>query len=107
MERLFKIPVIEAYAMMEAAHQMICNPFNKRKPGTVGVGVGVEVRIVDKNGRNVEMGEVVIRGANVTSGYINRPEANAAAFLEGGFFCTGDQGYFDKDGYLVLRGRLS
>jgi acyl-CoA synthetase (AMP-forming)/AMP-acid ligase II len=52
-----------------------------------------------------ERGEVVIRGANVTRGYEDSPEANAASFIDG-WFRTGDQGYLDEDGYLLLTGRL-
>ena len=52
-----------------------------------------------------ELGEVVIRGRNVTAGYENNPEANAAAFTNG-WFRTGDQGVLDEDGYLRLTGRL-
>lgn len=52
-----------------------------------------------------EVGEVVIRGANVTTGYENNPQANQAAFING-WFRTGDQGRFDADGYLFLTGRL-
>ena len=50
-------------------------------------------------------GEVVIRGANVTAGYANNPEANATAFTDG-WFRTGDQGFLDEDGYLEITGRL-
>jgi acyl-CoA synthetase (AMP-forming)/AMP-acid ligase II len=52
-----------------------------------------------------EIGEVVIRGPNVTAGYEANPEANAKAFLNG-WFRTGDQGMFDEDGFLLLTGRL-
>ncbi|MHB9026166.1 MAG: AMP-binding protein [Armatimonadota bacterium] len=110
LERLFDAPVVEAYGMTEAAHQMASNPLppRPRKPGSVGPAAGPEVAIMDADGALLpaeEVGEVVIRGANVTGGYENNPAANASAFT-GGWFRTGDQGYLDADGYLFLTGRL-
>ncbi len=106
----FGVPVIEAYGMTEAAHQMTCNPFPPLpcKPGSVGLPTGVEVAIMDPAGNIAPAGttgEVVIRGDNVTLGYTNNSEANAEAFKDG-WFRTGDQGHFDQDGYLFLTGRL-
>jgi acyl-CoA synthetase (AMP-forming)/AMP-acid ligase II len=100
LEDTYGVPVLEAYAMTEAAHQMTSNPLPplKRKPGSVGLPQGVQVRIIN--------GEVCVRGTNVTRGYINRPEANKESFLEGGWFRTGDQGYKDEEGFLYLTGRL-
>lgn len=97
--------------MTEAAHQMTSNPLPpaKRKPGTVGLGQGVEVRILDDKGVEVpkgQEGEISIRGENVTSGYINNPKANAESFTKEGFFRTGDQGKLDDDGYVVITGRI-
>ncbi|KAL8284850.1 hypothetical protein RB601_006663 [Gaeumannomyces tritici] len=112
LEAAFKAPVLEAYAMTEAAHQMTSNPLpevGKRKPGSVGVGQGVEVRILDDKGDELAQGsegEICIRGENVTKGYLNNTEANAGAFTKGGFFRTGDQGKMDEDGYLVITGRI-
>ncbi|MCJ7831168.1 MAG: non-ribosomal peptide synthetase, partial [Dehalococcoidia bacterium] len=110
LEQAFGAPVIEAYGMTEAAHQMASNPLppRQRKPGSVGVAAGPEVAIMDPTGRFLpagERGEIVIRGANVTAGYLNNPEANSRSFVHG-WFRTGDQGYQDADGYLVLTGRL-
>ncbi|KAK4049654.1 hypothetical protein OIV83_003929 [Microbotryomycetes sp. JL201] len=109
LESAFNAPVLEAYAMTEAAHQMTSNPLPpaKRKPGTVGLGQGVSIRILafDKD-EDVEEGEVSIKGANVTLGYINNPEANSKSFTKDGYFRTGDRGRLDEDGYLVLTGRL-
>lgn len=108
-EEHFKAPVLEAYAMTEAAHQMTSNPlpkYGKHKPGSVGVGQGVEVVILDEQGKPVEEGEVCIRGANVTRGYLNNPKATAESFTQDGYFRTGDQGKKDKDGYLILTGRI-
>ncbi|MGH7580639.1 MAG: non-ribosomal peptide synthetase, partial [Gemmatimonadales bacterium] len=110
LEETFGAPVIEAYGMTEAAHQMASNPLppRPRKPGSVGVAAGPEVAIMDPEGRLLpagEQGEVVIRGPNVTRGYESNPEANRAAFTDG-WFRTGDQGCLDGDGYLRLTGRL-
>lgn len=109
-EALFDAPMIEAYGMTEASHQMAANPLppGERKPGSVGRGTNVEIAIMDEDGAILEQGatgEVVIKGRNVTAGYENNPEANAAAFTDG-WFRTGDQGYLDADGYLFLTGRL-
>jgi acyl-CoA synthetase (AMP-forming)/AMP-acid ligase II len=110
LEEIFHAPVIEAYGMTEAAHQMTSNPLppSTRKPGSVGLPAGPEIRIMDETGRVLssgETGEVVIRGENVMAGYQDNPEANAVAFTDG-WFRTGDQGRFDEDGYLFLSGRL-
>jgi len=109
-EQVFGVPLVEAYAMTEAAHQMTCNPLppGVRKPGTVGPAAGPEVAVMDEAGRLLaagEVGEVVIRGINVTAGYENNPDANAAAFTDG-WFRTGDQGRMDDDGYVTITGRL-
>ena len=110
LEATFDAPVIEAYGMTEAAHQMACNPLppRERKPGSVGVAAGPEVAIMDAAGHLLpvgQIGEVVIRGANVTSGYRNNDAANAEGFVDD-WFRTGDQGVIDADGYLRLTGRL-
>jgi len=108
LENRFGSPVIEAYGMTEAAHQVASNPLPPlpRKPGTVGLGA--EISIIDGNGRHLAAntrGEVVVRGPNVMRGYRNNPEANAAAFIDG-WFRTGDIGVIDSDGYLALTGRI-
>jgi len=110
LEETFNAPVIEAYAMTEASHQMTCNPLppGVRKPGTVGLPAGPKVSIMDEEGNLLEagrVGEVVIRGPNVTSGYENNPKANTESFTNG-WFRTGDQGVMDDDGYLTITGRL-
>jgi acyl-CoA synthetase (AMP-forming)/AMP-acid ligase II len=111
----FGAPVVEAYGMTEAAHQMCCNPLPPRaqKPGSVGVASGPEVRIAheadDKLVDNSTIGEIVISGPAVTPGYEGNPKANEGAFFESGgqrWFRTGDQGAFDDEGYLNLTGRL-
>ncbi|HEY2030865.1 MAG TPA: acyl--CoA ligase [Myxococcales bacterium] len=110
LEKVFRCPVIEAYGMTEASHQMASNPLppRPRKPGFVGVAAGPEIGIMDEEGKLLpsgEIGEVVIRGPNVTPGYEANPEANAKAFTNG-WFRTGDQGSIDSEGYLQLTGRL-
>ncbi len=110
LEETFCAPLIESYGMTEAAHQMASNPLPPavRKPGSVGLAAGPEIAIMDEQGGLLPrgaVGEIVIRGPNVTSGYENNPKANAEAFV-GGWFRTGDQGVIDADGYLSLTGRL-
>ena len=110
LEAAFKVPVIEAYGMTEAAHQMASNalPPKPRKPGTVGPAAGPEVRIADLEGKTVPVGatgEIVIRGPNVMTEYENNPAANAEAFYAD-WFRTGDQGTMDADGYVTITGRL-
>ncbi|MEO8331820.1 MAG: acyl--CoA ligase [Gallionella sp.] len=110
LEKVFSAPLIESYGMTEAAHQMASNPLPpaKRIPGSVGIAAGPEIAIMDNDGKLLAsgvIGEVVIRGENVTLGYENNPKANAEAFTNG-WFRTGDQGSLTSDGYLTLTGRL-
>ena len=110
LEEAFGAPVLEAYGMTEAAHQMASNPLppSARKPGAVGPGTNVGISIRDGKGNVLpagERGEVCISGPNVVKGYENNPEANATAFF-GEWFRTGDQGMLDEQGYLSLTGRL-
>jgi acyl-CoA synthetase (AMP-forming)/AMP-acid ligase II len=96
--------------MTEATHQMASNPLppKARKPGAVGLAAGPEVAIMAEDGNLLPaggIGEIVIRGANVTRGYENNPKANAEGFTNG-WFRTGDQGTMDADGYISLTGRL-
>ena len=110
LETRFGSPVLEAYGMTEASHQMSSNllpPFD-RSPGTVGQGTGVEIAIMNELGTLLNPnnpGEVVIKGENVTLGYHNNPSANAEAFTNG-WFRTGDQGEISNSGILTLTGRL-
>jgi acyl-CoA synthetase (AMP-forming)/AMP-acid ligase II len=110
MEETFGVPVLEAYGMTEAAHQVASNPLRdgKHVSGSVGTGTGVSIAIMDQDG-NIEpvgvTGEVVIKGENITQGYEDNPEANRNSFTNG-WFRTGDQGVMDSDGYLKLVGRL-
>jgi len=79
-----------------------------RKPGTVGLPAGPEVQIMGEDGSILApnlVGEIVIRGPNVTVGYENNPKANEEGFRNG-WFRTGDQGVKDADGYISITGRL-
>jgi len=110
LEAAFGAPVIEAYGMTEASHQMTSNPLppRARKPGSVGMATGQQVAVMDEAGKLLGpgmSGEVVIRGENVTTGYQSNAEANAQCFTNG-WFRTGDQGVLDEDGYLTITGRL-
>lgn len=104
-------PVLEAYGMTEAAHQMGSNPLppEPHKASSVGRATGsTEIAIMDRGGRMLasgEQGEVVIRGPNVIDEYEGNPEANRESFTDG-WFRTGDEGGLDGDGYLFLVGRI-
>jgi acyl-CoA synthetase (AMP-forming)/AMP-acid ligase II len=107
---LFDVPVVEAYGMTEASHQMACNPLppGASKPGSVGLATGIQVATLDTTNALLppgERGEVVIKGPTVIDGYENNPEANRSAFTDG-WFRTGDEGFLDAEGYLFLTGRL-
>ena len=111
LEHAFNAPVLEAYAMTEGAHQITSNPLPpaKRLPGSVGIAQGVELRIFDQTGNTMPLGaegEICVKGENITKGYLNNPEANATSFTRDGFFKTGDQGKQDKDGYVIITGRI-
>jgi acyl-CoA synthetase (AMP-forming)/AMP-acid ligase II len=108
-ESAYGVPMLEAYGMTEASHQMASNPLPPREriPGSVGVATGTQIEIADKAGNLLAdgtAGEVVIRGPGVMPGYVNNLAATAEAFF-GDWFRTGDRGVL-RDGYLVLEGRL-
>jgi acyl-CoA synthetase (AMP-forming)/AMP-acid ligase II/thioesterase domain-containing protein/acyl carrier protein len=110
-ERWFGVPVVEAYGMTEAAHQITSNPLppDVRKPGSVGVSTGTEIAIFDELGQPLGpdcVGEIVIRGRNVISHYLGDSSADRECFKLGWFY-TGDRGLIDRDGYLFLKGRGS
>ena len=112
LESRFGAPVLEAYGMTEAAHQMSSSPMppGDRYPGTVGLPTGLDVAVMSDTD-SVQFaetdvpGEVVIRGEQVMWGYHNNDEANSESFVDG-WFRTGDQGFINGDGYLTLTGRL-
>ena len=111
LQAAFSAPVIPAYGMTETAHQAASNPLpadGPVKPASVGVPTGVQIQVTNPDGSPAPArvtGEIWIRGAAVTAGYRDNPDANAASFT-GGWFHTGDLGYADTDGYLFLRGRI-
>jgi acyl-CoA synthetase (AMP-forming)/AMP-acid ligase II len=108
-EDQYRAPMLEAYGMTEASHQMSSNPLPPAAhlAGSVGVPTGTQIRIVTKSGTFLPdgtAGEVVIRGPGVMSEYANNPAATAEAFF-GEWFRTGDRGVF-RAGYLFLEGRI-
>src|SRR5258708_9855 len=110
MEELFGAPVLEAYGMTEASHQMSSNPQPPlaRKPGSVGPGTGVKIGIMDDNGNLLtcgQRGEVSIQGPNVVPEYENNPKATAKSSTNG-WTGTVDDGCLHADGYLTLTRRL-
>ena len=110
MEDYFEAPVLEAYGMTEASHQMASNPLPPaaRKPGSVGLATGVRISVLDDCGAPLpagQPGEVCVDGPGVIREYENNPEATAKSFF-GEWFRTGDQGILDADGYLRLTGRI-
>ncbi|MBM0127118.1 class I adenylate-forming enzyme family protein [Pimelobacter simplex] len=109
-EERFGFPLVEGYGLSEGTCASTCNPVDgPRKPGTVGPALpGQLVAIMAPDGTLVadgERGEVVIKGANVMRGYLNRPEATAEA-LGDGWLHTGDVGILDEDGYLRIVDRI-
>ena len=108
-EELFELPLLQAYGMTEAAHQMATNPLPpaERRPGSVGRATGVEIALFDEEWNRVDgaTGEVAIRGRSVVDGYRDNPEANETSFRDG-WFRTGDVGRVSSDGYLTLAGRI-
>jgi acyl-CoA synthetase (AMP-forming)/AMP-acid ligase II len=107
----FRVPLISAYGMTEASHQVSSNPLpvhGSNKPSSVGLPTGVEVRIVTEDGKDAatgSIGEIWVRGATVTNGYLNNPQANSTSFVDG-WFRSGDLGSRDADGYVFVRGRI-
>lgn len=110
LEEAFHVPVIDAYGMTEAAHQVCSNPLppKERKELSVGLAAGPEVSVMDGQGNLLpagEVGEIVIRGPNVVEGYAGNSTANLESFMNG-WFKTGDQGYLNHEGYLFIVGRF-
>jgi oxalate---CoA ligase len=110
-ERSLRTPVLSGYGMTETGNITKVGPDEQdRREGSCGRSWGVAIRIVDETGRDAApgmSGEVVVSGSTIFSGYLDDPEANAAAFLPDGWFRTGDHGYLDDDGFLYLTSRLS
>ncbi len=109
--RLTGREVVERYGMTETLMNLAVRADGARRPGRVGVPVhGVQVRLVDDDGRELDecdgetMGEVVVRGPNLFSEYLNRPDATAQAMRDG-WFHTGDLATRDPDGYWRIVGR--
>ena len=111
MERTFCAPVLSAYGMTETTHQATSQPLPLRGPakqGSVGTATGVDLRVVDSEGRACPagtVGEVWVHGPTVARGYLANPAATAHSFADG-WFRTGDLGSVDEDGYLFLTGRI-
>ncbi len=110
LEALAGVPVLEAYGMTEASHQMASNPLPPKahKFGTVGVATGIQIATMTDTGDLLPRGakgEVVLQGPSVIQAYENNPEANAKSFVHG-WFRTGDEGILDDEGYLRLTGRI-
>jgi long-chain acyl-CoA synthetase len=105
-ERKFRFPLLEGYGLSEAGPVVSFNPLHgTRKAGSVGLPIpDVEVKIFDEQDRELptgQIGEIVVRGPNVMTGYHNQPEETAAA-LRGDWLHTGDLGKIDKDGYIYI-----
>ncbi len=105
-EQAFSCEILEGYGLSETSPVASFNqPDRERKPGSVGTPIaGVEMRVVDDADHDLpagEIGEIVIRGANVMKGYWNRPEATAEA-MRGGWFHTGDLARVDPEGYFFI-----
>lgn len=111
MTATFRVPLISAYGMTEASHQVSSNPLSvhgSNKTSSVGLPTGVEIRIVAEDGKDAatgSIGEIWVRGVTVTTGYLYNPQANSASFVDG-WFRSGDLGSRDADGYLFMRGRI-
>jgi len=110
LEAFFDVPVVEAYGMTEASHQMSSNPLppGARTRGSVGLAASTDIAVLDADWNRLkpnDVGEVAIQGPSVTRGYENNAQANADCFREG-WFRTGDEGFIDEAGYLTLTGRI-
>jgi len=104
-EETFNCPVIEGYGLSESTCRSTFNPSDEtRRPGSCGLPIGNEMKVVDDNDHEVpdgELGEIVLRGENILKGYFKNQEATERAF-RGGWFHTGDVGYRDKDGFFYI-----
>ena len=109
-EETFNCLVIEGYGLSESTCRSTFNPPDeRRRPGSCGMAIGNEMKVVDEEDREVadgELGEIVLRGENILKGYYKNPEATAQAFRNG-WFHTGDIGYRDADGFFYIVDRKS
>ena len=109
-EETFNCLVVEGYGLSESTCRSTFNPPDqRRRPGSCGLSIGNEMRVVDDDDRDVgdgELGEIVLRGENILKGYYKNPDANATAFRNG-WFHTGDIGYRDADGFYYIVDRKS
>ncbi|MDX3064895.1 acyl-CoA synthetase [Streptomyces clavifer] len=102
--------VIERYGMTETLMNTGVRADGAPRAGTVGPPLsGVELRLVEEDGSVLDdtasIGEIQVRGPNLFTGYLNRPDATAAAFTGDGWFRTGDMATIDADGYVRIVGR--
>jgi long-chain acyl-CoA synthetase len=105
-EEAYGAVILEGYGLSETSPVASFNhPDRERKPGSIGTPIaGVEMKVVDDEGREVpqgEVGEIVIKGPNVMKGYLNRPDATAETIRDG-WFHSGDLGRVDEDGYFFI-----
>jgi long-chain acyl-CoA synthetase len=109
-EETFKCLVVEGYGLSESTCRSTFNPPDqRRRPGSCGLPIGNEMRVVDEEDREVTdgtLGEIVLRGENILKGYYKNPRATETAFRNG-WFHTGDIGYRDKDGFFYIVDRKS
>ena len=108
--RKYNVTILEGYGLSETSPVASFNHLDREpKPGSIGIPIwGVEMRVVDSEGREVpngELGEIVIRGHNVMKGYYKRPEATADA-IRNGWFYSGDIAYRDDDGFFFIKDRV-
>lgn len=104
----FGIPIVEGYGLTESSGGIAANTLERSKCGSVGLPFeGLEMRIVDPDEKPLpagQIGEIAVRGDVVMQGYLNRPEATDEVIVDG-WLHTGDLGYFDDDGFLLIADR--
>ena len=109
MMEVLGLPVVESYGSSETGNISVNTPLpGQSKPGTLGRPDEGTVIIVGEDGHPVppgEQGEILVGGPTVSPGYVNAPDLNRRAFVDG-WYRTGDIGSLDEDGFLTLRGRI-